>query len=127
MGGGAKHTRLQQGALPQQNGATIRDSSNNHNNSSYYGRLQRPEHACFIDFKFQSASTIEHLVRALDFGPSDANPLGTPRLVVGDVIICPTVASVAQHKGEASTGSVVSCDEDSITIKTCDGFIRFVV
>lgn len=70
----------------------------------------------------QTMANIIRLVRAMDHGPY-WNPLTTPKLRLGDMVVCVGQAEVAE--GHATPGTVLDVAEDSLTMACADGALRF--
>jgi natural product biosynthesis luciferase-like monooxygenase protein len=87
---------------------------------SYFGRHQRPDAACLLDWT-RPASDLAALVRALDFGERYANPLGVAKVVAKGETFLVTRAEERPHSHGSSPGSVISLDEESIGVATGDG------
>ncbi|MCC3304024.1 MupA/Atu3671 family FMN-dependent luciferase-like monooxygenase [Sneathiella sp. HT1-7] len=83
-----------------------------------YEAEKRPEALGALDFT-KTASELNRIVRALDFG-AYANPLGTAKLWTGKSVSL--VGSLAIKDGPASNapGQVVALDNDGITISASD-------
>jgi natural product biosynthesis luciferase-like monooxygenase protein len=84
----------------------------------YFGRKDRPEAACAIRWD-QPAARMATLVRALDFG-TYANPLGAAKAVCnGQLLIVPELR-VTDTASTQAPGSIVSADEQGLTVATAD-------
>ena len=92
---------------------------------SYFGRHQRPEAACLLDWT-RSASDLAALVRALDFGGRYPNPLGVAKVIAKGETFLVTRAEERSESTNASPGSVISIDEDSIGVATGDGVLALL-
>lgn len=88
-----------------------------------YAKNKRPEAACILDCQ-QSAEQINALVRGLEFGPY-TNPLGLPKLYLGEEIIITTRAEILSSSSEIEAGRVVAVTEDSVTLTTATHDIKF--
>ncbi|MEZ4593250.1 MAG: LLM class flavin-dependent oxidoreductase [Chloroflexota bacterium] len=87
---------------------------------TYFGKYDRPAAAATLDWN-QPADKLVALVNALQFG-SYANPLALPKVNVNGRILTPTTA----QQGSPTTavpGTILSTDEQSITVATADGSI----
>jgi natural product biosynthesis luciferase-like monooxygenase protein len=81
---------------------------------TYFSKYQRPAAACTLSWD-RSADDISALVRALDFGPY-ANPLGLPKLAIGqELFIVPRIA-VFDGASQAEPGTVTAIDSDSLRV-----------
>ena len=73
--------------------------------SRFYRRTDRPANAAMIGWN-QSADAIARFVRALDFGPY-ANPLGMPKLQLGDHVLLAPHIDVTDAWSTAKPGTIV--------------------
>ncbi len=91
---------------------------------TYYGRWDRPPAMSTIDWR-KPAKDIARLVRALDFGPRYASPLGTAKLFArGSVLLVPEAREGAAAVNEAP-GTVLAVDESGgVEVATGLGSIR---
>ena len=92
---------------------------------SYFGRHQRPEAACLLDWN-RSANDLAALVRALDFGGRYPNPLGVAKVIAKGETFLVTRAEERAESTNASPGSVISIDEESIGVATGDGVLALL-
>jgi natural product biosynthesis luciferase-like monooxygenase protein len=93
---------------------------------SYFGRHQRPEAACLVDWT-RPASDIAALVRALDFGGRYPNPLGLAKVVAKGETFLLTRAEARPGEGHhGPPGSVISIDEGAIEVATGDGVLSLL-
>ncbi|MEQ9399188.1 MAG: LLM class flavin-dependent oxidoreductase [Longimicrobiales bacterium] len=91
---------------------------------SYFGRHDRPDAACLIDWT-EPATRVDAFVRALTFGPY-LNPVGVPKSVVagsGGEPFVVTGAVVVDHGREAAAGTVVAVNEDGVVVAAGEGFV----
>lgn len=91
---------------------------------TYFGRYDRPAAMCTIDWS-QPAANIATLVRALDFGPRYANPVGAAKsLSATDPLLLPEV-----HEGSAEVagepGTILAVSDGTIEVATGAGSLRF--
>ncbi|MBU1312584.1 MAG: LLM class flavin-dependent oxidoreductase [Alphaproteobacteria bacterium] len=84
-----------------------------------YRRSSRPPAAATLDFG-QSAATLDHLVRGLEFGPGYMNPLLTPKIRHSSGLYQVSALTVADQPAEAEPGTVLSVFGDRVTIATID-------
>jgi natural product biosynthesis luciferase-like monooxygenase protein len=89
---------------------------------SYFGKWQRPDGACALDFE-RPAAELEALVRALDFGRYE-NPLGAPKLHHRGRVFSVASAQAQDGDGASAAGTVLAIDEDGIVVATRDGALR---
>ncbi len=85
----------------------------------YFGRRDRPTAASFLDFG-ASAERLARLVRALDYGPYE-NPLGSPKIQVGDEVL--VVRAAYAHEGYAEPGTVVAASPEGLIVGTSEGLL----
>ncbi|UJR80259.1 MupA/Atu3671 family FMN-dependent luciferase-like monooxygenase [Sandaracinus amylolyticus] len=91
---------------------------------TYFGRYDRPAAMCTIDWA-QPASKIAALIRALDFGPRYANPVGAAKTQTStDPLLLP---EVIEGSAEASDepGTIVAIEHGAIEVATGQGTLRF--
>ncbi len=88
----------------------------------YFAGTKRPAGAGYLDFA-RPAAELARLVRALDFG-GYWNPLGLPRLLVGDDTLFVREATLAGPAGAAAPGEVIEVAGDSLGVATPDGALR---
>ena len=91
---------------------------------TYFARYDRPAAMCTIDWA-QPAAQIATLVRALDFGPRYANPVGAAKTqTAADPILLPEVAFGSAESGE-EPGTILSVEDGAIEVATGEGTLRF--
>lgn len=90
--------------------------------ASYFGRWARPPRGGLLDFT-KAAESIRDLVRALDFGPID-NPLGVPKLLVGDRLYAVGRAEVLERTSRRACGEIVQSCSESLDVATSTRVIR---
>lgn len=83
---------------------------------TYFSKYQRPPAACALSWS-QSGDELSALVRALDFGPY-ANPLGLPKLVMGQELFIVRRMDVRDSLSEVVPGTVTAIDSDSLRVAT---------
>ncbi len=83
---------------------------------TYFPLYKRSPAGCVLRWN-QCAQDIEALVRALDFGPYP-NPLGLPKLVIGEDFIIVGKTEVLDSRSETPPGTVTKIDHSSIQIST---------
>ncbi len=83
-----------------------------------YSATMRPQNLGALDFT-KSASELDRLVRALDFG-SYANPLGAAKLAAGDVVSLVGTLKIEAGPATGAPGQVVALDDTSVTISATD-------
>jgi natural product biosynthesis luciferase-like monooxygenase protein len=91
--------------------------------ATLYAKNKRPEAACIIDLQ-HSAETINALVRGLEFGPY-ANPLGLPKLYLGEATIITTNAEILSSSSRAEPGTVVVVNDNGVTLTTTTYDVKF--
>ncbi|SUZ31274.1 Dimodular nonribosomal peptide synthase [Roseibaca ekhonensis] len=87
---------------------------------SVHTRADRPGLGGQIDPR-QTTTDILRLVRAMDHGPY-WNPLTTPKLRLGQTVVCVGQADMAD--GHAPAGTILDVSEDSVTVACADGALR---
>ncbi|MDQ3032938.1 MAG: LLM class flavin-dependent oxidoreductase [Myxococcota bacterium] len=91
---------------------------------TYFGRFDRPAAMCTIDWS-QPAAAIATLVRALDFGPRYANPVGAAKtLTTSGPLLLPEVQEGSAEISDAP-GTVMSVSGGAIEVATGAGSLRF--
>ncbi|MAT96290.1 MAG: hypothetical protein CL608_04035 [Anaerolineaceae bacterium] len=107
---------------------SLQPRSQNLAEQTYFGKYDRPAAAATLDWT-QPADKLVALVNALQFG-GYANPLALPKLNVngrlltinaakqGDATTAPSASS-----GQAAPGTIISVDEESLTVATANGSI----
>ena len=88
--------------------------SQDSNGRSYYAKRQRPSAACQLDWN-QSATDLDALVRALDFGRYP-NALGTAKFHCDGELISVTTAEV--REGNGVPGTILECNDDAVIVAT---------
>jgi natural product biosynthesis luciferase-like monooxygenase protein len=83
---------------------------------TYFSKYQRPPAAGTLYWN-QSADNISALVRALNFGPY-ANPLGLPKLVVGEEVFIVPEIDVLDSTSQATPGTITAIGSDSLKVAT---------
>ena len=86
---------------------------------SYFGRHQRPEHACALDWR-QSAETIARLVRATHFGRYE-NAFASAKIVHRDRLCL--VGSADAGTGKGDPGRLIEIAEDALVVASEDATI----
>ena len=84
---------------------------------SYHGLHDRPPAAGVLDFE-QSAESIHALLRALDFGGSYPNPLGSPKLLFDGHLAIVAQGAVLPTSAPPAPGTVRSIRPDRIVFST---------
>ncbi|MCA9918900.1 MAG: hypothetical protein KC445_13155, partial [Anaerolineales bacterium] len=87
---------------------------------TYFGKYARPAAAATLDWN-QPAEKLVALVNALQFG-GYANPLALPKLNVNGRILTPTAAQPGSPT-TAVPGTILSTDNQSLTVATANGSI----
>ena len=87
---------------------------------SVHARADRPALGGQIDPR-QTMADISALMRAMDHGPY-WNPLTTPKLRLGDTVVC--VGHAERPRGHATPGTVLDVSDDSLTLAVADGALR---
>ena len=87
---------------------------------SYHALIDRPEANGVLRFD-QPASDAMRLIRALDHG-TYWNPLCTPKLVIGDLIL--NIGAASLTESSAAPGTVIAVDEASLTVAFADGALQ---
>ncbi len=83
---------------------------------TYYPYFKRPFAASIFSFD-REAEAVEAFVRALDFG-SYPNPLGVPKIVIGDEFFVVTGVSVTPSPSIAVPGTITRIAPGSLTVST---------
>lgn len=89
---------------------------------TYFGRHKKPEALGLIRFNVP-ASSIDRLVRALNFGGYH-NPVALAKLSGGGRVLYPTQATVFEQEAPAAPGTLLSIDESGLRFATAQGSIR---
>jgi natural product biosynthesis luciferase-like monooxygenase protein len=92
---------------------------------SYFGRHQRPEAACLVDWT-RPASDLAAFVRALDFGGRYANPLGLAKVIAKGETFLLTRAEARPEPSHGSPGSVIAIDDGAVEVATGDGVLALL-
>lgn len=87
---------------------------------SYHALTDRPEANGILQFD-ESSGKAMRLIQALDHG-SYWNPLCTPKLLIGEVIL--NIGHAALTESRAAPGTVIAVDEASLTVAFADGALR---
>jgi methionyl-tRNA formyltransferase len=98
-------------------GGQLRGERHALDESTYCPRSKRPAAASTLSWDC-SAADLAALVRALDFG-TYPNPLGLPKMVLGDEVVVATRADLAPRTG-AAPGTLVGVGEDTLQVATTD-------
>lgn len=85
-------------------------------NRTYYGRWKRPRGNCTIDWSC-SAESIDALFRGLDRGPYP-NPLGLPKLYLGDRVVIVKEIEVLESMATAAAGTITSVAAERLRVAT---------
>ncbi|MEM9462734.1 MAG: amino acid adenylation domain-containing protein [Myxococcota bacterium] len=88
---------------------------------SYFGGADRPAAQGVID-PTEPASAIVNLVRALDFGHAP-NPLGRPKLWLGDRAVVVRRAAVGEAFTSAPAGTLLRAEPDAVHLATGEGTV----
>ena len=83
---------------------------------TYFRKYKRPDQAAIINWN-RSAEDISALVRALDFGRY-ANPLGMPKIKIGDEYFILRKLSVSDIPSNKSPGEITAISEQCIRLST---------
>jgi len=94
----------------------VKPITQNLENRTYYGRWKRPSADCTIDWNC-SAEEIDALFRGLDFG-SYPNPLGLPKLYLGDRAIIVKGIEVMESKPPVAPGTITLVADERIQVAT---------
>ncbi len=90
---------------------------------SYFGKYKRPKQAAVINWS-RSAEEISALVKALDFGHY-MNPLGLPKIKVGDQYFIVRELTVTDIPSTESPGVITSINEELIRVATGTNEVEF--
>jgi natural product biosynthesis luciferase-like monooxygenase protein len=88
---------------------------------SYYGKFERPE-ANGLLLWHKSATILESLVRALDFGDYP-NPLASAKLQFQEQVYCVTGAVARDVSVVSNPGQIVEIEADQIDVATGEGVL----
>lgn len=83
---------------------------------TYYGRHARPRAAATLSWELD-AEVLDAHVRALDFGPYP-NPLGTPKVLVGDSVLTARWLELAGTRSGEPAGTIVAAGTDALRVAT---------
>jgi natural product biosynthesis luciferase-like monooxygenase protein len=101
--------------------STLAPTPQNLAERTYHGFYERPPGAMLLSFA-ADAETIARTVRALDFG-TYPNPVGLPKVLLGDVAVVVGEAETAESSGFAP-GTVLEVDERAFTVAVAGGAVR---
>ncbi|MFA8386678.1 MAG: MupA/Atu3671 family FMN-dependent luciferase-like monooxygenase [Pelagibaca sp.] len=87
---------------------------------SYHALTDRPEANGVLRFDKPAFEALR-LIRALDHG-TYWNPLCTPKLVIGDLIL--NIGAASLTESSAAPGTVIAVDETSLTVAFADGALQ---
>ncbi len=90
---------------------------------TYFSKYQRPPAAQVISLN-SPAEAIDSLVRALNFGSQYENPLGMPKLKIGQRWVLVPQVEVLDEQSGALPGTVLETSPESITAATATQDIR---
>ena len=88
---------------------------------TYFPKNKRPSAAGFIDWG-QGASSIEALVRALDFGDYN-NPIATVKTLLNDEVVIVQSAVARDEQLSGIAGQILAIDESEIKVATAVGVL----
>ncbi|MCY7371820.1 MAG: LLM class flavin-dependent oxidoreductase, partial [Polaromonas sp.] len=83
---------------------------------SYFSRYDRPACLATLDFS-RPAQELANLVCALDFG-NYANPLGRPKVLVGNALLTVGTALVERKSSNQPPGTVLAADGNGLRVAT---------
>jgi amino acid adenylation domain-containing protein len=86
---------------------------------TYFSRSTRPPAAAVLSWQ-EAPATLCALVRALNFGQYP-NPLGSPKVLVGNEYVVVGDAHPASSASSAAPGSVIRVDDEIVTVATVGG------
>jgi amino acid adenylation domain-containing protein/non-ribosomal peptide synthase protein (TIGR01720 family) len=89
---------------------------------TYFGKYDRPESACVLDWN-KSASDLEALVRALDFGVYP-NPLGSATLICGGEAFVVSKANAVKLAEGNPVGTITEIGSERIVVATSSGALE---
>lgn len=104
-------------------GASVTTTAHQLSQDSYHGLSDRPDAAATISWN-QSATQISRLVRSLDFDRYP-NPVILPRLPLGSMQLLARSCEVDGTQTAATPGTILHIDEDTLSVATSDGSIKF--
>ena len=88
---------------------------------SYFSRDDRPDHGGLLDMT-RPAADLARMVRALDFGGYH-NPLTTPKIRVGDTVLCIATAEADNAVSASAPGTVLEVSRDGMRVATGAGVL----
>jgi len=94
----------------------IQPVGQNLKNRTFYPRWKRPDAACTIDWA-NSAEEIHALFRGLDFG-TYPNPLGLPKLFIGDDVVIVKRADILNSVPTSPPGTITKVTDKTINVAT---------
>jgi natural product biosynthesis luciferase-like monooxygenase protein len=97
---------------------TVRPRKQDLTQRTYFGRNRRPPAGCILRWD-RPADELSSLVRALHFGPY-ANPLGTPKALIGGMPIAVGELEVGPASG-AAPGTITGIAPESLRVATATG------
>lgn len=85
-------------------------------NRTYFARWKRPPAACTVDWA-RPAEEIDALIRGLDFS-SYWNPLGLPKLYLGDDAVIVRQMNMLESASSATPGTITTVSDGTINVAT---------
>ena len=89
---------------------------------TYFGLHQRPAAAGVLDWR-RPAGELSAVARALDFGPSP-NPLGRPKIDLGDTVLLAPALEVLAQPSTALPGTVVRLEGATLVVATASADVQ---
>ena len=98
---------------------TIHPGAQNLENRTYFSKYLRPPGACAIDWGGK-ADEIDAFVRTLNFGSHHENPLGFPKMRIGNEMYFVPHVDICKTGREAEPGTIVTFDAESLKVATSE-------
>lgn len=103
-------------------GGTVKRLAQDLDQRSYFGRHDRPDAACMVDWS-APARRVDAFVRALSYGPY-ADPIGLPKSAArGGAPFIVSSVEVVEHDGPVHPGTVLAVSDDGVVVGTAEGAI----
>ena len=92
---------------------------------SYFGLDDRPRGGAMIPWN-QSAAEIDGLVRALEFGEGYENPVGLPKIAMGDRLAVLREIEVLEDRSEEAPGTILCACDKCVRVSTATQDVALV-
>ncbi len=95
---------------------TVNPIKQNLTERSYYGRWDRPEAACVLNWQ-KTAEQLDALIRALNMG-AYSNTVGLPKCLIGGSVFIPSETEVLATASTQAPGTLLAITDTAIQIAT---------